>query len=76
MFVIQRTDKDFCQFSKIHETLEMAKEEAERLAKKHVKEKPIFVIYELLRKRTIKSAIINRGAEDPDGYDVKIDWVW
>ena len=57
MYVIKRTDKDYGGFSIIHETLELATEEAERLSKKHVDETPKFTIYELKRVNVISAKI-------------------
>ena len=57
MYVIQRTDKDYGNFTIAHETLDQAKEEAERLCTCHVKDNPTFIISELKEIMTISSTI-------------------
>ena len=47
MYVIKRTDKEFGKFTVTHETLEDARKEAERLARKHAEENGMFTIYQL-----------------------------
>ena len=48
MFVIQRKDKEYGQFTKTHDTVEQADQEARRLIAHHIKDgRPEFAIYEL-----------------------------
>lgn len=58
MFVIKRSDKDYGNFSKTHEKLDEAIEEARRLARKHAFDKPEFIIYKLEKVKTVKSDIL------------------
>ena len=48
MYVIIRTDKEYGPFTVIHDTLQIAEEEARRLAEKHAGESARFTIYELM----------------------------
>ena len=58
MYIIRRTDKEYGKPKITHPTLEGAILEAERLAKKHVDEKPEFVVYRLDPIRVVTSQII------------------
>ena len=58
MYVIHRCDKDYGDFTKVHETLGAAEEEARRLAAKHATEKASFMVYELRSIREISARIV------------------
>lgn len=70
MFVVQRIDKTYGQFERVHETLEEAIEEAKRLVKIHISETPRFVIYQLKEKCTISGNVKIRIAKMKGQYDV------
>jgi len=58
MYVIKRIDKEYGSFTTTHKTIDEAREEANRLAIKHVQEGPEFTIYELKIIETIFSSVL------------------